>query len=92
MSLVGQALVVAVAVSTVAFTSTAMAGQGGTPGANPTAPGQAGTSPGQVWKSEKNDPSIESPLSPGQQYNQDGDAITDTPPPGKTFDTPGKDR
>ena len=57
MSLVRQALVVAVAVSTVAFTSTAMAGQGGTPGANPTAPGQ-------VWKSEKNDPSIESPLSP----------------------------
>ena len=46
MSLVRQALVVAVAVSTVAFTSTAMAGQGGTPGANPTAPGQAGTSLG----------------------------------------------
>ena len=42
MSTVRQGLVVAIALSTVAFTSTAMAGKGGVKGATPTAPGQAG--------------------------------------------------
>ena len=50
MSTVRQGLVLAIALSTVAFTTTAMAGQGGNPGATPTAPGHAGdgtnTSPG----------------------------------------------
>ena len=44
MNTVRQGLVVAIALSTVAFTSTAMAGKGG----NAAAPGQAGTSPGQA--------------------------------------------
>ena len=75
MRTVRQGLVVAIALSTVAFTSTAMAGKGGVKGANPTAPGQAGTSPGQAgtnpgqqWNSRREgDPAA---LSPGQQYKQ----------------------
>ena len=83
MSTVRQGLIVAIALSTVAFTGTAMAGKGG--GGNALAPGQLGTSPGQVWKSERSDPSLApgSALPPGQQFKQD--AI----PPGQTFGTPG---
>jgi hypothetical protein len=88
MNLVRQGLAVAIVVSTVAFTSTAMAGKGGVKGANPTAPGQIDSSPGQVWQSQKSDPSA---LSPGQQYNQDRALFPDTtPPPGQTFGTPGQ--
>jgi hypothetical protein len=89
MSVVRQGLVVAIAASTVAFASAAMAGKGGIPGGNALAPGQAGTSPGQVFKSERSvDPSA---LSPGQQFNQNRDAlIPGTLPPGKTFATPGQ--
>jgi len=73
MNTVRQGLVVAIALSTVAFTSAAMAGKGG--GGNAAAPGQAGTSPGQV----KSDPAA---LPPGQQFNQKRDALN---PPGQTF-------
>ena len=52
MNTVRRGLVVAIALSTVAFTSTAMAGQGGNKGATPNAPGQAGTSPGSVESEE----------------------------------------
>ena len=48
MNLVRQGLAVAIVVSTVAFTSTAMAGKGGVKGANPTAPGQIDSSPVQA--------------------------------------------
>jgi hypothetical protein len=89
MSLVRQALVVGIGLSTVAFTSTAMAGKGGVKGPNSDAPGQANSSPGQVWTSQKSiDPSA---LPPGQQYNQDRSLNSLTPalPPGQTFGTPG---
>ena len=88
MSTVTQGLVLAIALSTVAFTTTAMAGQGGFKGATPTAPGNAGdgtnTSPGQDFQSRRSgDPTA---LSPGQQYNQD--RLLNSPP-GQTFFTPG---
>jgi hypothetical protein len=86
MSTVRQGLVVAIALSTLAFASTAMAGKGGVKGPNSNAPGQAGTSPGQVWKSQKSDPSA---LSPGQNYNLGRDSLTPALPPGQTFGTPG---
>src|SRR5262245_46268580 len=86
MSTVRQALVVAIALSAVAFTSTAMAGKNGVPGSNGGAPGQvyklersdsslapgSALPPGQAWKSRKNDPSLApgSALSPGQQFKQ----------------------
>ena len=84
MNTVRQGLVVAIALSTVAFTTTAMAGKGGVQGSNfgsppgqaGTSPGQAGTSPGQVFKS---DPAA---LPSGQQFNQNRDALN---PPGQTF-------
>ena len=88
MSTVRQGLIVAIALSTLALTTTAMAGKGGNKGATPTAPGHAGdgtnTSPGQDWQSRKGDPAA---LSPGQQYNQDRDSLL---PPGQTFGTPGQ--
>jgi hypothetical protein len=87
MSTVRHGLVLAIALSTVAFTTTAMAGQGGFKGATPTAPGHAGDgtnmSPGQDWQSRKGDPAE---LSPGQRYNQD--RVLNSPP-GQTFFTPG---
>ena len=87
MRTVRYGLVVAIALSTVAFTSTAMAGKGGLKGANPTAPGQAGTSPGQQWNSRREgDPAA---LSPGQQYKQNRESLTPALPPGQTFGTPG---
>ena len=87
MTIIRNGFVAAVAVTAIAFSTTAMAGKGGTHGANPTAPGQADTSPGQVWQNEKNDPAA---LSPGQQYNQDRALFPDTTlPPGQTFGTPG---
>ena len=91
MNTVRQGLVVAIALSTVAFTSAAMTGKGGVKGSNFAAPpgqagnspgqagaspGQAGASPGQVFKS---DPAA---LPPGQQFNQNRDALN---PPGQTF-------
>src|SRR5262245_25745965 len=92
MSTVRQALVVAIALSTVAFTTTAMAGQGGNKGATPTAPGRAGdgtnTSPGQAWQLQKGTGG----LSPGQQYKGDRELnslTTPALPPGQTFGTPG---
>ena len=83
MRTVRQGLVVAIALSTVAFTSTAMAGKNGVPGPNQNAPGQ-------VFKSERNDPlaapgqrcprdrtgrlgkaiRLRSALSPGQQFKR----------------------
>ena len=52
MNTIRQGLVVAIALSTVAFTTTAMAGKGGVQGSNfGSSPGQAGTSPGQVGTS-----------------------------------------
>ena len=94
MRAVRYGLIVAIALSTVAFTSTAMAGKGGLKGANPTAPGQAGTSPGQAgtnpgqqWNSRREgDPAA---LSPGQQYKQNRKSLTPALPPGQTFGTPG---
>ena len=83
MSRVRQGLVVAIALSTVAFTGTAMAGKNGVKGPNLDAPGQAGTNPGQAWQSGKG---TEGALSPGQQYNLDRDSLV---PPGQTFGTPG---
>ena len=87
MSTVRQGLVLAIALSTVAFTTTAMAGQGGNKGATPTAPGRAGdgtnNSPGQL-NPKRDGPSA---LSPGQQYNQNRDTLL---PPGQTFGTPGQ--
>ena len=63
MRAVRYGLIVAIALSTVAFTSTAMAGKNGVPGANQNAPGQ-------VFKSERNDPLAVpgSVLSPGQDF------------------------
>ena len=63
MRTVRYGLVVAIALSTVAFTSTAMAGKHGQKGANENAPGQ-------VFKSERNDPLAVpgSALSPGQDF------------------------
>jgi hypothetical protein len=64
MRTVRRGFVVAIALSTVAFTSTAMAGKNGVPGANQNAPGQ-------VFKSERNAPSAVpggSALSPGQDF------------------------
>src|SRR5262245_50807874 len=91
MSFVRQGLAFAAALSTIGDASMAMAGKHGTPGANLDAPGQAGSNPGQVWKSEKNDASIVSPLSPGQQYNEDrNNAVFPLDPPGQTFGTPGQ--
>jgi len=98
MSTVRQGLIVVVALSSVAFTGTAMAGKGGfkgspnlaPPGQAGTSPGQAGAlgSPGQVWKSDKGTGA----LPPGQQYNQDrslNSLTTPAVPPGHTFGTPG---
>jgi len=96
MSRIGQGLVVAIALSTVAFTSTAMAGKDGQKGANTSAPGQIWKSekndpalsgsalpPGQAWKSRKNDPALSgSALSPGQQFKQDSLGIPSNPIPG----------
>ena len=95
MRTVRRGFVVAIALSTVVFTSTAMAGKGGTKGSGQagTSPGQAGAlgSPGQVFKSEKNDllavPG--SALSPGQKFNQGRDSLPPALPPGQTFGTPG---
>ena len=84
MRIVRQGLVLAIALSTVAFTSTAMAGKHGQKGANQNAPGQVwklekgsegSASPGQEWKARKNDP-LRDPgselLSPGQQFKSLG--------------------
>ena len=89
MSLVRQGLALAIAISTVAFTTAAIAEKGGGKGPNLDAPGQANSSPGQDWQTQKSDPAA---LSPGQQYNQDRglDTTTPTPPPGQTFGTPGQ--
>ena len=63
MSTVRQGLVLAIALSTVAFTTTAMAGKHGVPGANENAPGQQ-------WQVRKNDPITgSSALSPGRDWN-----------------------
>jgi hypothetical protein len=93
MSTVRQALVVAIALSTAAFTSTAMAGKGGNQGPTSDAPGQLGTSPGQAGalgspgQVFKSNPAA---LPPGQQFNQNRDLLTPgTLPPGQTFGTPG---
>jgi len=76
MNTVRQGLVVAIALSTVAFTTTALAGKGGVQGSNfGSPPGQAGTSSGQVFKS---DPAA----LPSGQFNQNRDALN---PPGQTF-------
>ena len=62
MNTVRQGLVVAIALSTVVFTTTAMAGKNGFPGANQNAPGQ-------VFKSERNTSAVPgSALSPGQDF------------------------
>jgi hypothetical protein len=101
MSTVRQGLIVAIALSTVAFTSTAMAGKGGVPGANSGAAGQVWNSersnpsavpgsalpPGQAWQLQKG-----TGLSPGQQYKQERELnslTTPALPPGQTFGTPG---
>ena len=85
MRAVRYGLIVAIALSTVAFTSTAMAGKGGVKGPNSDAPGQADTSPGQAWQLQKGTGG----LSPGQQYKQDRDSLTPALPHGQTFGTPG---
>jgi hypothetical protein len=87
MSLIRQGLALAIAANTFAFASAAMAGKNGTPGANLNAPGQANSSPGQLWQSQKSDPSA---LSPGQTYNTERALNPDTPPPGQTFNTLGQ--
>jgi len=81
MSTVRQGLIVAIALSAVAFTSTAMAGKGGVQGPNQGAPGQLWQSersapsavpgsalpPGQAWQLRKDTGG----LSPGQQFKQE---------------------
>ena len=88
MRTIRQGLVVAIALSTVAFASTAMAGKNGNPGANQNAPGQ-------VFKSQRNDPSAVpgSALSPGQEWKARKDDPTLAPgsalPPGQQFKSLG---
>ena len=84
MSTVRQGLVVAIALSTVAFTSTAMAGKNGVPGPNQNAPGQ-------VFKSERNDPSAVpgSALSPGQDWKVRKSADPSALSPGQQFKSLG---
>ena len=84
-----QILVAVVAVSCVAFADSAMA-QGADVGIGigvPLAPGQAGTSPGQVFNSARIiNPSTA--LPPGQVYNQN--KANGASPPGHTFTNPGR--
>ena len=92
MRTIRQGFVVAIALGTVAFTTTAMAGKGGEKGANTNAPGQVfksekgsdplALSPGQEWKARKNDTTLApgSALSPGQQFKSLG--IPSNPIPG----------
>jgi hypothetical protein len=83
-------LIAAAVIASVAFAGAAMAGQGGGH-ANALAPGQAGSSPGQVFKSEKAaDPTTA--LPPGQQFNQNRAIDPTTLPPGKTFTNPGRSK
>jgi hypothetical protein len=85
-----QVLVAAIVIGSAAFAGMAMAGKGGG-GGNTLAPGQAGSSPGQVFKSEKAaDPTTA--LPPGQQFNQNRAIDPTTLPPGKTFTNPGRSR
>jgi hypothetical protein len=93
MCTVRPGLVVVIALSTVAFTSTAMAGKHGVPGPNANAPGQVfksekssdplALSPGQEWKARKNDTTLApgSALSPGQQFKSLGTPSNPIPGP-----------
>ena len=88
---VRQTLLVVAAVGCVAFADSAMA-QGADVGLGigiPLAPGQAGTSPGQVFNSARiTNPSTA--LPPGQAYNQNkGSGAL---PPGHTFTNPGRSK
>jgi hypothetical protein len=88
MSPTKQALSAAILIGSLVCASAAMAGPGAGHG-NSLAPGQAGTSPGQVFQSDKlADPTTAVP--PGQKFNQDRALTPDTLPPGKTFGTPGQ--
>jgi hypothetical protein len=82
MSTVRQGLIVAIALSAVAFASTAMAGKGGNPGTNSGAPGQ-------VWKQERSDTSLApgSALPPGQAWQLQKD--TGGLSPGQQFKSLG---
>ena len=94
MRAIRQGFVVAIALGTVAFTTTAMAGKGGVPGPNQNAPGQVfksekssdplALSPGQDFKARKNDTTLApgSALSPGQQFKQDSLGTPGNPIPG----------
>ena len=87
MRIVRLGLVLAIALSTVAFTNTAMAGKHGQKGANQNAPGQewkarkddaGAVSPGQEWKLRKDDAEA---LSPGQQFKSLGTPSNPIPGP-----------
>jgi hypothetical protein len=85
-----RVLFAAIVIGSAAFAGTAMAGKGGA-GGNTAAPGQAGTSPGQVFKSENAaDPTTA--VSPGQQFNQNRAIDPTTLPPGQTFTNPGRSK
>ena len=75
-------------IGSVAFAGLAMAegkGRGLT-----TAPGQVGTSPGQVFNTERaTNPNT---LSPGRQFNLDRATTPTTPPPGQTFNNFGRSK
>jgi hypothetical protein len=85
-----QALFTMVVIGSVAFAGAAMAaGKGGGVGST-MAPGQLGSSPGQVF----NTPRASNPntLSPGQQFNVDRARTPTTPPPGQTFTNFGRSK
>jgi hypothetical protein len=89
MNTVRQGLVVAIALRTVAFTTTAMAGKGGVKGPNfGTPPGQAGTPPGQAGT-----PPGQADTSPGQADTSPGQVLESDPsasPRGQQYNPPGQ--
>ena len=79
-----------VVICSAAFAGSAIAGgRGGGVGVT-AAPGQVGTSPGQVFNAERATNS--NTLSPGQQFNLDRAKTPSTPPPGQTFTNFGRSK
>ena len=85
-----RVLFVTLVIGSVTFAGSAMAeGRGGGKGLA-TAPGQVGTSPGQVFNTERaTNPNT---LSPGRQFNLDRATTPTTPPPGQTFNNFGRSK
>jgi len=85
-----QVLFATLMIGSVAFVGSAVAGgKGGGVGLT-TAPGQVGTSPGQVFNTERATNS--NTLSPGRQFNLDRATTPTTPPPGQTFTNFGRSK